>query len=493
MRGATIQKILSNLPQKEFDEFLTLLESKQLNPNLNSFCKKLRFDHYTEEVAIGILKVSKRKKNSLLDEIGSSLELFFGGKSHILRMESRFEVVKNLSHSFEYEAAFQLLRPLLNSSIKLERFDLAVRCLRLIKRLRRGSYIDSLTIEDAASHLALNSQLLGLLEKVDRIRSINSVSLRKASLIEIRSSSLRIFEERKLGQRGQLTFLKIQFKIDLLLQDSPMWPMSQEAVVAQIEAHPWICEDWEFEYAREQRTLSQAYWQAKLYPEFRLSCAKFWTSSFTARQAQFEQAIHQFPFLFGVAIDSGDEKLGERALVKFTQCFDDGIFSKSPELLTQNYYYITYFLIATNQTLKAKSYLAKLLRFQNQDFIPTHIFMVNILSVVVMLESREIADAQRILKNLKNTKGVTLVGGGVEAIEFLKAFSNTIDFIGNFGEWTLNRATLKLLATLKEKDVLKYFNLEVWFYSLNENRPMLEIFKDRAISKDAFHLRDYQK
>lgn len=486
MRGTLIQKILSNLDSKEFDQLSNLVTSRYSKAEYLEFCGFLRGNPYTEEDAIAILGVSKRKKNTILEQLGELLIEVFKGNSKSCTLESTLEIAKRLILTLENESAIAVLKPTMIAAIKTERYDLILHAWKLARMANHSFDFDCISAEVAATQLSRNSELALYFEMIPKARKIEGGIERKAALIDIRQSSLEVFKKGILSQKGLLTFLRIQAHTDNWIRDSNRWPDSQAAVVAQIEANPWICEDFEFEFAREQRTLSQMYWEVGDYDSFRIASAKLWTASFTTKKAHLEQIIHQFPFLFGVAIDSGDSKTGHDAIRKFHQIVEDGILNGSPKLLTQNYYYCTYFLIVDGQFDEARKCLAKLVRFSSKDFFSKHLMMVNILNAVLCVEERDLVDAQRILKNLAGSRQLNQISGSKQGIEFLRIYVKNGGINSHQSKSGSTNELNACLEKMVDQEILNYFNLDVWFQSKVENRPMLEIFKQRAVSEKAF-------
>lgn len=484
MRGVIIQKILSNLDTRIFEELVSFVQTRSATAEFLPLCNFLRIAPYTEEDAMSILKVNKRKKNSLLESLGSLISSFFGQLTDGFGLESGVELGKRLVLAVENDAARTILKASLEKAVDLERYDVVLRCWSLIKMMQVEHGIEAMSLEEASKHLAVGAQLQGLLDRIPRTRKIQDLGERNSELQQIRNRSLQLFGSMQLGQKAQLSFLRIQAQTDLLLRDSLDFFKSQEAVVAQIEANPWVCEDWEFEFAREQRILSQLYWQAEQYDAFRLACAKFWLASFTSKRAMLEKAIHQYPFLFGLAIDSGDAELGHKSVQEFENLVENGLFENSPRLITQNYYFAAYFYIAANKGNEARKIIAKLMRFSKSEFLPHHHVMLSFLKIVLAIDDFDFEDAQRILKNLSASKNLDEIAGARLGIEFFKFIVN--ESITSWHSKPEHQKIKRLLSKLKAEKVSNYFNFENWYQSKIDRRPMLEIFKHQAATNGSF-------
>lgn len=486
MKGFVIHKIINTLSAKEFEEYLVWVQKESKNHKFASFCSFLRENEYTEEDALRIFHAAKTKKHGLLIDLGNCLIRYIGESSQNFHIESMLEVAKRLALAMENEAAMAVLRPMAQAAAEIERYDLLVRVWKILKIMGFDPDPDAIgfalpKLSEIHHQIKTNAKLEMHLQAAIEAKTIDIPAKRVQTLIDLRKAALEEFGEGSLGQRGQYTFLKIHARIDSLLMEPTDWHLSQEAVVAQIKSHPWVCEDYEFELAQAERNLLLYYWQAGQIQKYNEGSPIFIASQFKSKRATFEKYYFQFPFLFAVAIETGDSIAGISAYRRFLE-----IIASEDQLparfVTLNLYWASFFNLANKQISESAKCLIQLSKYAKPDFIPHILLLTNILEIVVAIETQEYEDATRLLKNLQRSTRKAALPSSKAALNFLKAqIRLEREILADKEMEVLKNEIQNLGEQLKGHTIMNFFDLGIWNESKQNNRPMLELFKQRAI------------
>lgn len=476
MKGFVIHRIISNLGEKEFDDFLLWGSMVSKKNRFTRFCKFLRKFEYSEDDAMRILGVSKTRKNELLGDLGGIISAFIGERSKLFHFENLLEVSKRLALAMETEASLAVLKPIGLAVSSVERYDLILRVWDILRILGIEPEFELISIIEAQNQIETNSRLGRYLQQAIEAKNIQLPSKRIEILKEIREAALNEFRKGEIGQRGQYIFLKIHARIDSFLRDSKDWPLSQEAVIAQIRSNPWLCEDYQFDLARAERTLLQYFWQANYIESYETGSKRFIESEFSSRRANFEKYYFQFPFLFAVAIDTGDQKLGQQSALRFEEMMNREGDLLPRQFQTLNLYWCTAFHISNQNIREASRCLIRLSKYSRTDIAKHLLPLVSILEIVVAIESCEFEDANRLVKNLTNSTKIGLLPGTEHAITLLRTrIRLEFEVLSEKERHDLSREIEKIVALLEGQTFLKYFNIKIWNDSRINNRPMLEI------------------
>lgn len=484
MKGRNIQKILRSLSTKEFEEFLLFVNSR--HPAIREygkFCKNLLVLDYSEEAALRILRVQRRVKNYRLEVLGDSLVKYLVLECDIAPIEGIIEASKRLALNLEHEAAIDLLKPAMLVLDQMERYDLLAKCWQVLSFTGSRISIECATELECYERQRVVAELDSLLLRIPSVRNLDSIQKRNLEFSTIRSESLIIFKKYKLGQRSLLTFLRIQARVGAILANENDWIKAQEAVIAQLEAHPWTTIDFELEVAKESRRLTQLYWQfgqkSKFWERFR----QFSELKFSSPRASFEQIVSRFPFLFGIAIEQGDFELGMSAYSEFSKIIEDGKLDSNPSHLSISLYFCAYFLFVSGEVKDSKRMLFHLLKLPKHSILPTAFFASHFLQIAFEIEEREFDSADRLIRNLSNVSKIQIAPGVRDTILALRKVSRLGGTLGKNNWENLENELREELVKIQGKDSEAYFNLAIWIQAKKDGHLMLNLFKQEAAIK----------
>jgi hypothetical protein len=152
----------------------------------------------------------------------------------------------------------------------------------------------------------------------------------------------------------------------------------------------------------------------------------------------------------------------------------------STVFITENLYACAYFCIAAKNLDAAGKVIARLQKYKKEDFTPQHYALGRLIEIIHTIESKDWPNTIRLIKNAKRST-VDELPGLYDLLLFLdreaKRIVNSID-AKSIKPFT--NAPQDLLESLEGQQLLSYFNLSVWLQSRLEDRPMMDIFYQRA-------------
>jgi hypothetical protein len=479
VKAHIVQDILKNLPHKEQEEFLTLIANAPEGPHLVKISKFLiKNKGYSENEAMGTLKLTKWQKNHLMEHLGAQLTSFLGNRGHEANLALTFQLAHRLVFNNQFDAATAVIRPAFKLATEIEHYQTVISLWDLVAAIEPRPEIDAMTRGQAVRHLADIAELESLALSLQESRVEPTFAAKTIAVQKIMEAAHQRASVRDLAPKAKFLFLKLLSSCHLHLQEYNEAIGIQDALLQHLLVHPWVSLEHDYTIAKETRILSQFQWLAGKAELSRRTGEALWAMSLGNLRAEHEKVYQQFPFTIGICLQIGERKEGQEAVQRFMNMLETKGYDFTPTFVSENLYYCTYFYLATRQFDAAVKLLSKMRKFGKPDFKPGLHSMAKFLEVILAIDIADWEDAARLIKNLKGSKILLELPGYKQAVHFL---GNAIN------QWSLS-SMVNVTSSLKQQEVslrkeltgldfLNYFELFTWLESKNNKFDMLDLFR----------------
>lgn len=281
--------------------------------------------------------------------------------------------------------------------------------------------------------------------------------------------------------RAMFFCLKAQCLCLALRAEYSTWIPLQDALVQHLQAHPSLLGDAEYILAREMATLARSYWVVKDRESFETASRRLLDAEFVSKLAQAEKIYWRYPFMLGVALESGDRARGE------AECAELLDFLESTREATHRQgfvgrclYTAAYFYLAAGDQERLTRTLGWMHRLDSNDTEPRYYLMAKFLAVLQDITLGFWVEAGDALKALRKHK----IPIGLEGFEHITAFVYQWIRLKPFSGPPQEHAPIpaKLLEpmqSLEGKLILGYFDLFAWMEAQRRGMALLAIFRER--------------
>ncbi len=413
-------------------------------------------------------------------ELGECLTEFLGKEHAKVQGFGVLTVANRLISNSEVSSALILLRAAASSFLEKECFEVLAEISRTSKLI---GGLDDLQLEPLhriLSRIANISQLKSWFYEIDFARKRLKTKEFQQFLRNLRRQSYGISQNHQLSKREAFHRTKLHARIDRALQDNINWIDSSRSIVEQLKATPWLSENYNLDMISEMRTLAQLYWYAGDYDTFWQIDQQLNGISPSSPRAELEKALHDFPFMFVVAIEARSKEFGLRYSRKFEDAIYRGSFRTSPKMLTLSYYWQAYFHFFIGEYANSEVALSHLYRHPKSEVLPHINTMAEILSSALAIESHQEDECIRILANLAKSNRISAISGSKLVVQLLSSLARLLPEINR--ESIESLYLTEVLQEVKQEPITNYFDFEGWLQSKKESCPMLEIKRDKTTS-----------
>ncbi len=489
MKGGTIKQILSTMNAGELSGFLAQLKTLPKGKVLCRICQILMgHDDILESKLSRVAKISSKNKSAYLIELGGLLTSYlasFGSRRDGL---GSFETARRLIFIGAEDVAFEILKNAFSIAEKSEDFPFIIELNSLIEVAYSKPSFSYMSRSTAESRLASQIEIGKLFEDLKKLRNLHSGEKREKTILGIRNKALAIYQsEGRLGKMSVFRFLKLQVLAEFMLGNIEASVRSQEAALAFVESEASVFIDNEYFIAKEIKYLSYLYWRIKAFAEFQEVSNRLYQMSFSSKRAEFEKVHQQFPFLIGVAIETGNLLSGVEACNRLIGYVNKGAFAGKEGLLAESLYCASYFHFSSQNAVQVSRTLASIAKIPKAAFPNKFFVLCRVIEICFCIEEKDYEDSLRLIKNLRKSKKTECFPFFNNCINFLKLALKTSEIDGSITGWE----KLQLIfssgdSPLESLEFNKYFDFGVWIQSKIETRPMIEIFKQRTDPKAIF-------
>ncbi len=258
----------------------------------------------------------------------------------------------------------------------------------------------------------------------------------------------------------------------------------QEALLTNIETHPWTCLDFEYDLAKHTSILAQLLRLSNDEAGFHHVSQRFEGLVFRSPRAEQERTFFHFPASIALAIQLGTSEEARLSINSFLDILEAKRASFTPTYITENLYCCLYGAIALQESSLRVKVLHQFRDFGKPDFKLKFYPMFRFLEVIHMIESRELEDAFRLIKNLRKSNGLEELQGMREVLVFLS--DHLLIWSRKAPNVALKLDSISfdhLERIIHGTDLVDYFDLPAWFEAMRQGCSMMEILHHRAITK----------
>jgi tetratricopeptide (TPR) repeat protein len=484
VKGSTAQVILKTLKGNRLKAFLEQLSAEANGKLLVEICNNLLAANEVSETDMRERSnLTKGKYYYCIELIGIQLLSFLHGKKIKIQLEETYLQAQDFMVAAETDAAIDLIKTGIKAALPTEEFEIIVRLIDLLDLSRNQETIDLMDALDAHEQLGNLNEYMSMLAKLRHISNERNAVKRRTSILEILQSHLLQAPTKAKSRRALFHYWKAKEVCYSNLREYDSGIACQEALLAHIEAYPWICIEYECTVAKETRILVELLRLAGKNEKLHRLRSEFDTMKLKNPVAIQERDFLQFPISIAAPIQFGNTEEAIQAISAFLTTFETNHTYLAPTYITENLYCCLYGAIATNdEPLKIKTSF-HLSHFGKSDFKPKYFPLYRFLEIIMAIEAWEWEDATRLLKNLKTSGGLEEVFGLRDTLGFMMTMVKKWSNVDARKAFLLDDdSRIELSRITDGQDIIDFFDLPAWFKSKEKGCSMMEIFHQRAAS-----------
>lgn len=286
---------------------------------------------------------------------------------------------------------------------------------------------------------------------------------------------------RNLAPKARFLYWRTVSLTHVLSLDFVSLVSSQRALLAHLEAFPFVAVDVEYLSALETARLARALWVVRDREGFHAVCKELMEREFKSKLAETERTYWRFPFMVGVATVIGDREFGVDECARLLEMLDMSKEKKFKQgFKVQCLYVCALFYHAASDHTMLSRMLGKIHQLGKHDREPRYFHMARFLQVVQEIEQGNWVEAAEMLRNLRNSKVPMGLEGLEHATAFLREWIRHKPFSAKKETFPLVPKLEELRLAMEGKLVFDYFDLPAWVEAQRRRLPLLAIYHDRA-------------
>jgi hypothetical protein len=257
VKGSTAQIILKTLKGKRFEGLLAQIATVPKGDLLVEMCKYMHnADEVSEADMRARFKLTAGQYYHWIEVIGGYLVSHLGANNDDIHLEQTFQLARELVFEVQVDAAADVMRAGIKAAAQMEQFDLVLRYWELVEMIHIPPKIEGMeefTARRLRANLNAYSDLCADLMNI--AKELNATTRRQAISLLL-DSELLSDTTKALSQRAIYYYWRVKAGCHAHLREYGEAILSQEALLAHLEAFPWVCVDIEFNIAKNTANLA---------------------------------------------------------------------------------------------------------------------------------------------------------------------------------------------------------------------------------------------
>ncbi|MFN8396485.1 MAG: hypothetical protein U0176_17810 [Bacteroidia bacterium] len=421
-----------------------------------------------------------------MERIGDILIAHLSTGAGLVKTSQQFTVASALVRADKLDAAEDLIKVGIRTSMELEDFELAMRFWNLAAP---PPATEAPRLPTATTILQLRNNLQSyeiLWDQFQQAKALPGREERLAAIHSILLAPAMVVPSAALSNRAMYIFRRLRLNCYAHLREYDLALEEVRQLLDHTRAFPWIHEDPEFHEAKAMATQARLLLLTNRKDQQGIAAAEFEGRQFSSIAARKEQSFFRFPHKIKVAILSGQENHVTEAIEAFLRLSAEEGQSYSNTYITQNLCISLYGAFAAGNEALSTRLLRLLGSFRRTDFRPEYYCLYQFLFLAQALKSEDWPEARRLIKNLKSSTVLDCFQG---LPDLLDCFTNLI------GKWVASGTSSPLpmshsdqsalAAACESLDFVDYFDILAWMEALREGCSLLTILRERASASEA--------
>jgi hypothetical protein len=483
MKGKNLVKLVCCMSDEEFAHVHQSMslesESEQLVRLLIAIRDAQSLDR---KILADATEIKVRQIRRILPKLPDCIFHFLGtfNPDQPVSLELSLHTAWKLVYRNESGPASVLAKQIYDQAESCDRFEIIYELLDLSEKISGGLVIDGLDrVEITQKHL----NLLAFRKLKEKARDLKLLphSEKVARLLELKENELLKSQKKAVSASAKAIFYWIWTRIHFFDENYKASLESQLQLVRLIEQFSWLHRNNQFPSLEENRLLISLLIADGRNEEAYQLLFKMGNTSSGHVLTDLGKWEYIYPIKLGIAIDTGDEEKGISCIEEIRKILprNGGNFRK--QFVTETLYYASYFYFTIGDFEEAQRLNFRLqTAYKSVDFSPLVFPMVRMMSTILALETRDLAECERQDKNFRNTAAFDDSQYFRTSLGIVKRLAD--DCINGLDQNLINEGYAefqKTLADPKSKSINRRFNFEAWLESKIQGCTMSKIFRDR--------------
>jgi hypothetical protein len=480
VRGKFLHKVYKLLASEEQTELHLRLYGLPDGVELVRVCTLLaEMEAYSDRELLRRLRLHKEIKDRYLDLLWHALLTLLAGDGKLVVLAKAIGLAKRLLFASAYDAAKEMIEAGLVLAAEAEAYEMVLRIWDLVDCYHEVPTIHGMSAREATEHLADQSFFRSLDLELKQARLAPTAHERITALEDILQRALARAAVRSFCPSATYLYYKLMAMGHVLMFEHSKAVPVLEALIVHIQAEPQVCLDAEFAVAKELRTLSRVLWRSKEMEKFAACNAILEGLPLEDLHSLYSQIFYRFPFMIGVALDTGDVPLGNAVCKELMAIASRKDLDLTLEFLSECYFWSAYFYLVSGNGDALLPVFGRLNRVPQGKFKPQYYLLSKLLGVIYAIEVGEWGQASNFHKGLRSAKSLSHLPGLLTMLDYLAILIKRKRINGPFDEATT--ANLQQLeGELVGLEVLQYFDFLAWLKAKAQGRPTIELIGRRA-------------
>lgn len=427
------------------------------------------------------LQLSRGQFAHWMERVGEVLIAYVAGTGGLTALDQTFEVSLFLARSGQKAAAADLIRSGLRAALEVEKFELALRLLR-IREMAGG--VETNDIMPDAQLLLFKRNLSDyeqLFTDFELATQEKEFALRRERIHSLLQTHLLSSREKALSHRAAYYFYRLRLNCLVHLGEYEFAIIDAQHLLDLLRKKSWVHDDPEFMEAKCLSVLAQLLRLTNQFSQLDQVAQELGNQHFSSSAATEVQLFFRFPSSIAIAIQRGEKEALEKATEEFIALWEARNHDLSPQYVTENLCQSLYGAFAAGSQDRWISLLRSLRNFRKVDFKPQYYTFYRFLFLAKAIETKDWDECRRQIKNLRVGTTLDCFLGLRKAIDRLSSLISVWDQRSGMNSNVFEAGgSSALLADCEDLEFTEYFDFHSWILSLESGCSLLEAIRERA-------------